>query len=450
MALVIVVIFSLVYFGLEPRLLGAVDATLVDAAERSVEAASDRSGEDADRQIRLLTVAPAQLLSLSSEVLARDANFPDQIPLTPEMRGAALAGSRRIETLQLGGTWYRVLTAGIVSNNATVAVIQVVKALDYERNVLGDLRQLLAVAIPAALVLAGFGGWVLAGSALAPSARVRRNVESIIESGDLSRRVGSGLPEDEIGRLARTFDVLLARTQHSMDRERQFTADASHELRSPLTVLKGEITVSLSRERTAADYRTSLAELELSVDEMSVMVEDLLTLTRASTLQAVARTDRVDVGALVCQVAERLNVIARSKRITLAATAPDAPTALIHGDRMRLQRVFTNLLDNALRYTPEGGRVDARVRAEGGDIRIDIQDNGIGIAPEHMARVFDRFFRADAARDRESGGTGLGLAIAKAIVESHAGTLTVTSQLGRGSCFTARFPATNKPPRVSS
>jgi heavy metal sensor kinase len=440
MALVIVAIFSLIYFGLEPRLLASVDATLIDAAARSVESAGERSGDNAARQIRLLTIAPARLMALNGEVLAADANFPAGIALSAEMRAAATAGQRRLETLQVGPTWYRLLTTGILANGEAAATIQVAHSLDNERGVLQDLRQLLTVAIPAALALAGLGGWLLAGSALAPSERVRRKVDGIIQSGDLSRRVSADLPEDEIGRLAHTFDRLLERTEQSMRRERQFASDASHELRSPLTVLKGEISVTLSRARSAEEYREALAQLELSVDEMSVIVEDLLTLTRASAREASARNEIVDMGALVALVLERLGSIAEAKRIRLIGPTTAAPS-LTRGDRVRLQRVITNLIDNALRYTPEGGAIEARVTVERVEVRVDVQDTGIGIAPEHIDRVFDRFFRADAARDRESGGTGLGLAIAKAIVDGHGGSLSVTSQLGRGTCFTIRLPA---------
>jgi signal transduction histidine kinase len=225
-----------------------------------------------------------------------------------------------------------------------------------------------------------------------------------------------------------------------MRRERQFASDASHELRSPLTVLKGEISVTLSRARSAEEYREALAQLELSVDEMSVIVEDLLTLTRASAREASARNEIVDIGALVALVLERLGSIAEAKRIRLIGPTTGDPS-LARGDRVRLQRVITNLIDNALRYTPEGGAIEARVTVERAEVRVDVQDTGIGIAPEHIDRVFDRFFRADAARDRESGGTGLGLAIAKAIVDGHGGSLSVTSQLGRGTCFTIRLPA---------
>ncbi len=168
MALVIVAIFSLIYFGLEPRLLASVDATLIDAAARSVESAGERSGDNAARQIRLLTIAPARLMALNGEVLAADANFPAGIALSAEMRAAATAGQRRLETLQVGPTWYRLLTTGILANGEAAATIQVAHSLDNERGVLQDLRQLLTVAIPAALALAGLGGCARALGARAP------------------------------------------------------------------------------------------------------------------------------------------------------------------------------------------------------------------------------------------------------------------------------------------
>ncbi|MBX7213602.1 MAG: HAMP domain-containing histidine kinase [Thermoflexales bacterium] len=441
MTLVVIAVFGGMYFGIEPRLLASIDETLTDAANRSVARTESGLPGDASRQIRLLTVAPARLLSLDGEILAADANFPIEMPLSAEMAAAARTKARRIETLQLGDVWYRVLTISVVSDDAPAAIIQVAQDIAHERSLLADLQRLLFTTIPAAMTIAGLGGWVLAGSALAPTARVRKTVIGIVDSGDLSRRVSTDLPSDEIGRLAATFDTLLERTEQAMARERQFTADASHELRSPLTVIKGEISVALSRERTAQAYRATLSDLELSVDEMCVMVEDMLTLTRASAKQAPTRIDPIDVGILVSQIKTRMDVIAEAKRIDLLSSQSGTRPAMVYGDRLRIQRALTNLVDNALRYTQEGGRVEIRLSGDDERVHIQVVDTGIGIAADHLDRVFDRFFRADAARDRERGGTGLGLAIAKAIVEGAGGELSVTSTLGKGSTFTVSLPA---------
>jgi signal transduction histidine kinase len=236
-------------------------------------------------------------------------------------------------------------------------------------------------------------------------------------------------------------------------------------------VLKGEISVALSRPRTSNEYRETLAQLEATVDDMSQMVEDLLTLTRASSSQQPPAQSFVDVGGLVQQVGERLQVIAAERGITLSVQVACEAGCVVMGDRIQLQRVFTNLMDNALRYTPPTGRVDVSVRranaspaspgkqysgkghappaARAHQVVVEVCDTGHGIAPEHLPNLFQRFYRADSGRARESGGTGLGLAMARAIVLAHGGQITVTSQVGAGSCFTITLPACDQPVMAS-
>ena len=452
LALLMFAVSVVVYFGLQRALFTNVDTTLREAARRALSEAENKptaelSQQDQLRRIALLSVAPTRLLSLKGEVLQNDPTFPAIDVLLQDL-AAANAGDARLETVDVGADSYRLYTAPVKAkeNGARIAVVQVAQSLERENATLADLRRLFAVLFPAALLLAALGGLFLASRALSPMERVRRNVEGIVagrvDQPDLSQRVGRNLAGDEIGRLAQTFDGLLERAQQAMSRERQFTADASHELRSPLTVLKGELSVALSRERTAEEYRDTLAQLEASVDEMSLLVEDLLTLARNNSTQAsmAQMYERIDLAKLVSQVCERLQVIADSKEIRLALPQLETPVIVL-GNKLKLQRVITNLLDNALRYTPEGGQVWARAFVDGTAARIEIEDTGIGIPPEHLLRVFDRFYRTDAARARESGGTGLGLAIAQAIVRSHGGEISVTSQIGQGTCFKVRLNA---------
>ena len=306
--------------------------------------------------------------------------------------------------------------------------------------------------LPVALLFSAAAGYLLAGRALYPAEQVRRNVERLmtgqIDARNLDQKVGQNVDADEIGRLARTFDSLLERVQETMSRERQFSMDASHELRSPLTALKGELSVALSRERSADEYRDILGQLEGSVDEMSLLVEDLLTIARASpnepqagSVERMERMERVDVALLLRQVCERLQVVADDKTINLKCSTEIAPI-YVKGSRLKLQRVFTNLLDNALRYTPSGGNIRLQARAERQVAVIEFVDTGIGIPAEHLGRVFDRFYRTDAARVRESGGSGLGLAIVKAVIEAHRGSVRVTSRVNAGSTFTVYLPLT--------
>jgi signal transduction histidine kinase/thiamine biosynthesis lipoprotein ApbE len=450
LAIVILAISALLYFGLQRVLLQSVDANLRTAGVRSVAPANadqspqepgypDNEQSDQLRRLVLLSNTPARLISLDGALLQSDPLFPRSISITIEALNTANQGAARFETIQVGLSTYRLYTAPVKVNNIRTAIVQVVDSMDEQINTLAGLRSLLAWLIPFTLLLAAIGGSFLAGRALAPMTRVRRDVEKIIEQADLSHRVSSGLPDDEVGRLARTFDQLLERVQQAMDRERRFTSDASHELRSPLTVLKGEISVALSRIRPGEEYRNTLAQLEPTVDDMSQLVEDLLTLTRAASNKQVVSMSPLNIIDLVTTICDRLQVVANGKSITLQ-THSDRASMIVMGDRIRLQRVFTNLIDNALRYTSKGGKVDVTLRNEGYSVHIDVRDTGRGIASEHLPRLFQRFSRADDDRARDSGGTGLGLAIAQTIARSHGGRITVESKLGRGTCFTVALP----------
>jgi heavy metal sensor kinase len=456
LALVIFAISALLYFGLQRALIQSVDNNLHSAGIRSVAPArnvpdlqvySDQEPSypgleryDQLRQLMLLSNTPARLLALDGSLLQSDALFPTGIDISAEQLLAANSGSARYETIVVRQDTFRLYTAPVRINDTRVAIVQVVDTLNEQLATLASLRALLLWLIPISLLFAGIGGSLLAGGALAPMKRVRREVEKIIEKGDLSHRVSVGLPDDEVGRLARTFDQLLVRVDQAMERERQFTSDASHELRTPLTVLKGEISVALSRMRSAGEYRQTLSQLESTVDDMHQLVEDLLTLTRvANNRQALVKAP-IDVCDLVSQVCERMQVIADRQGVVLHS--PTEPAGMVvMGDRIKLQRVFTNLVDNAVRYTPKGGRVDVAMRRENNTVLIDVRDTGRGIAPEHFPKLFQRFYRADSGRSRDVGGTGLGLALAQTIVKAHGGKITVSSKPGQGSCFTVLLPA---------
>ena len=456
MALAISVLSLLVYVGLQNLLLENVDTDLRAAAARSVmpspnspDSSGDVPEESNDERIRrliLINTYPARLVALDGAILQTDPLFPHGITLTAEVLNTVSGGQSRYETIHTSLGSYRLYSAPVRINDTRAAAVQVMESLDEQFKTLADLRTLLLILTPLALLVAAIGGYFLAGRALGAMQHVRRQVEGIIHRTDLSLRVSRGLPDDEIGRLARTFDELLERVQQAMERERQFTADASHELRTPLTVLKGEISVALSRPRNVEEYEEVLGKLENSVDDISRLVEDLLTLARAASIKQSLLKEPIDLADLVTQMCERLLFIAEAKEIQLAAPATPAPaqtpasSVLILGDRIKLQRVFTNLIDNALRYTLAGGKVDVSVRQEGPWARVDVRDTGPGIASEHLPLVFDRFYRVDSGRAREAGGSGLGLSIVKAIVDSHDGRVLVSSAVGQGTCFSVLLP----------
>ncbi len=437
-----VVLGALIYFGLQRALLQNVDNTLRNAAVRSVIQSNGEAESERLRRLSLISLAPSRLLTLDGNTLQFDAAFPTAISVAPDLLNAIQAGNARFETMILPNVIYRLYSAPVRVDdgvdNTRVAVVQVVQSLENEYATLANLRGLIGLLMLVTLPLAGLGGWFLAGRALAPIEHVRRDVSSIIGSADLSRRVSNGLPDDEVGKLARTFDGLLARIEDAMARERQFTADASHELRSPLAALKGEISVALNRPRSASEYYGTLNELEVSIDDMTRLVEDLLTLARTGN-DTQLPSQPIEIVEMAMSVCDRLMVVAHEKSLELRVKI-DAAQPIVAGDRSQLARVITNLVDNAIRYTSAGGVVEVRVSRNITHALIEVQDTGIGIAPEHVPHIFDRFYRTDSARSRENGGTGLGLAIAQAIMKRHGGDILVTSEVGVGSLFTMRIP----------
>ncbi len=295
---------------------------------------------------------------------------------------------------------------------------------------------ILSVAIPLGLAVAAAGAMFLAGRALAPISTITAQARRIGRA-NLSERLALPGPRDEVGQLADTFDDMLARLQAAFEHERQFLADASHELRTPLGLLRMQIDLAQSRPRDAATMTAMVRAMGADVDRMTRLVEAMLALTRLESAQAApAPVDLYDVlGGLVSQ----LEPLALERQITLALDSPTEAGVL--GDRDRLVQLFLNLLDNALKYTPPGGQICVRVRRAAASWEIQVADSGPGIPPEHLPHLFDRFYRVDTSRARETGGLGLGLAIAQAIAHQHGGAITVASIPGQGTTFAVTLPA---------
>ena len=315
-----------------------------------------------------------------------------------------------------------------------VAVIG--RPMDIVTSGLAALRGTLLIAVPLTLLLSAIGGLFLVRRALAPVDRMIETTRNIQEA-DLTGRVDVRA-NDELGRLAGTLNAMLERLERSFRRQRQFTDDASHELRSPLSVIEAEATLALRRERSPEDYRDALATIADESVGMNRLIDQLLTLARADAAKDELVTESVDLGAMARETAEAMRPVADEAGVTILDV--DAPRGHVLGDPVRLRRVVANLVDNAIRYTAEGGRVMVSVRDEGGVVSLSVSDTGIGISPEHLAHVFERFYRADAARQRGAG-TGLGLSICRQVVREHGGSISVDSVEDEGTTFTVRLPA---------
>jgi heavy metal sensor kinase len=342
-----------------------------------------------------------------------------------------------------------VLTSPVTENGIQIGILQVGRPVAEVDATLRQLALLLAVAVPFTLLVASAGGLFLAGRALDPIDRITR-AAAAIGADDLSRRLNFRGTRDEIGRLAATFDRMLDRLDQAFRRQRQFTADASHELRTPLTMLASQIDVALERKRSSAEYERLLRSLREDAARMTQLVSELLTLARADAGQQVLTREELDLSELVRSVVPAMQPLAVQRGLRL--TEDIQAVATVSGDQTRLTQLVINLVDNALRYTPQGGTVSVSVGSDREWAVLRVHDTGVGIAAEHLPHLFERFYRADPARARADGGAGLGLAIAQWVTQAHGGQISVDSELGRGSTFTVRLPLVRvaSPPSVGA
>ena len=302
---------------------------------------------------------------------------------------------------------------------------------------LARLRHNFYAGVPLSLLLAALGGYFLARKSLAPIALMNRQTERITAE-NLSARLDVANPRDELGRLARTINELLARLDTAFNEQQRFVADASHELRTPVAVIRSETEVALEHERSTADYKDALALIKDEAERLTRIVEDLFMLLRGAGGARAATSERFYLNDLIAECTRSAVVLATRKSITLKVGP--LPELTLTGDEEALKRMLLNLLDNAVKYTPAGGRVNVSLTTHDHAAQVVVTDTGIGIPPEDQAHVFDRFYRVDRARTRAAGGAGLGLAIARHIVAAHGGTLAVNSAPGRGSSFIVTLP----------
>ena len=261
-----------------------------------------------------------------------------------------------------------------------------------------------------------------------------------IGSGDLSQRIRIKRVNDELGRLAATFNEMIAKLEESFRRVKHFTADASHELKTPLTILRGEVEVGLKKKRTLAEYQRILNSNLEETDRMSRIVNDLLTLSRADMGELTMGREKVELSSLAREVWDDLQILAQERGVLLKFM--DDGFTKVEGDPLFLRQLILNITENGLKYTPAGGEVELKVKGDRDQrvVRIFVSDTGIGIAPKDRKRVFDRFFRTDKARTRKTGGAGLGLSICQWIAQAHEGQIKVKSTVGKGSTFTVTLP----------
>jgi len=344
--------------------------------------------------------------------------------------------SARSPTLQTvydeEGTKFR-----IASRMAEPFVIHVAYTEQTIQRVLNNLLSIFGTLAPIVLFVAVSAGWVIAGLILRPIDNITAMADRISAT-SLSERIPERKTRDELGRLIGTMNNMISRLEASFNEMKQFSMNVAHELKTPLTILKGESELALTKQMSPDDLQGLITTYLEETVRMSRTVDDLLTLAKADAGQLTIRHEPVDLRHLIDELYEDALLLASHKRldIRLEKTQP----ATVSGDEIRLRQLFRILLTNAIQYTNAGGTIALACAAHDGTVTVTIKDTGIGIPAENLGRIFDRFFRDERARARASGGSGLGLSIARWIVESHHGEILVESHAGRGSTFSVRLP----------
>jgi signal transduction histidine kinase len=433
-----ILLFALVfYIVLQDNLFEAVDARLNERASliaRMLEKDADAEGGTAHVPPLVEFDSPGiyvQLLAPDGQVRVASSNLGSgRLPSDSALDAAARAGATVFGTITAGGDEELRMLATPARPDG---VLMVAESLEPLERTLTQARTLLLILGVLALILVTGGAALLTGRALAPMGLLTRTAASIGVTGHYHERVPIPGQRDEIGQLAATINELIATVERTLDQQRQLLADTSHELRSPLTVVLANLNL-LRRDMEQHDRDVCVGEASAEAERMRRLVNDLLLLARADATQILAREPiRLD------QIVEEAVAIAARQSPTYPMHAR-VDEAIIVGDRERLMQLVRNLLENATHHTPAGTTIDIVLGRQGSLAELSVADTGPGIGPEHLSRIWDRFYRVDKARSRALGGTGLGLAIVKYIAEAHGGTVRAVSELGTGTTFSIHLP----------
>ena len=436
------------YWGLSRAVHGQLDAALLALAETEMamlpaaprqpvsvhEVAPGQAPPSLTRLDRLV-----QIIDGEGRVLARSRNLEAaQLPAPPTLLAHLAAGDTVFETLpKFGEEPLRMVSVPVPSSGGRLAV-QVAGSLDDVNHVLASATLLFAAMALALLAAVGLAGEMLARRVLGAIDDVVRQAHSIGEASLHQRLPHPGTP-DEIGRLVDTLNAMLDRLEHGYDAQRRFTADASHELRSPLSRLRTEIEITLRRPRVAPEYVAALGSCLDEVQRLTTLVEELLMLTRLDVGQERNAVETVELNPLVRAAAQRLQGVAAERGIRIVLDDAASVSARVAAGPVGL--VLANLLDNAVKFSPPDSIITVYLSRDGGDALLGVADAGAGIGVEDLPHLFERFYRGARARAGEAPGFGLGLALSQAIVHAYGGRIEALNRPGGGALFTIRLPA---------
>ncbi len=355
------------------------------------------------------------------------------IGLAGPLDSKALTSTQEVRRdVSINGHHLRVATLPLKINGEIRGAIQTGQSLRTMDAANDRLLKIMLVGGALTLLAALLIGDYLTRRALQPIDTIAQTARQITAADDLSRRIPYNGPSDELGQLTHTFNETLARLERLFNVQRRFVADVSHEMRTPLTTIRGNVDLM----RRFGYDEEAITAIEGEARRMSRLVEDLLLLARADAGRLPLERNLVELDTLVAEVFDQARVLSDGVVVTLGPIEP----ARVIGDADRIKQLLLNLVSNGLKYTPAGGTLTLGLRRDGPWVRVDVTDTGVGIPAEDLPHIFDRFYRVDKARSRTQGGTGLGLAIAQWLAEAHGGQIAVTSQPGAGSTFTLKLP----------
>jgi heavy metal sensor kinase len=440
------IICTFLYLGLRYRLLKEIDQFLLDET-REMERVLSQELQETNFLMRFEDEVMArkyypfffQILDPKGEPLYVSGGFRE---IGYKLQDRVLVNARnRKETLEEinsdgGRIAFRIISTPVYRDGRLIEIIQLGTQLHYVKRNLSHFRDNILIALPIILVFGTLGGWVLARRSLSPIGYIAVKAQSIT-SQNLSERLTVRGTGDEMDDLIRTINAMIARLESSFKRMAEFTADASHELKTPLCAMRGEAEVLLLKERKAEEYQEGLAHFIEQFDHLNQMINDLILLSKLDTTEVALKMAPLRLDLLIKDLCNFFQVLAEQKNIALEIGTLEEVTVI--GDKIRLQQLFTNLIDNAIKYTTHGAiRVTAKKNEDA--VAVKIVDTGMGIPEEEREKIFKRFYRMDKSRSRETGGVGLGLSIAEWVVHAHHGRIEVDSEINRGSTFTVYLP----------
>jgi heavy metal sensor kinase len=326
------------------------------------------------------------------------------------------------------------LPSGIFPQPATAHIGRSMSSL---RGVLREYLVFYVYSVPLMLAISVAVGWYLAGRALKPFEEITRTAEKITYE-NLNTQLLTEHKEEEIQRLVHSFNGMVRRLNESFQQMRKFNADAAHELRTPLAILQGETEVALRSPNLPDEIRLVLASNLEELDRLKRIVNDMLTIAEAEAGRQVLMKDPVDMKPLLEDLVDQMRLLAMDRNVRIDLNC--SQELWVDADKLWIRRAIINLLDNAIKYSRDGGKIEVSATSQDSWVYLKIRDYGIGISPEDLPHIFDRLYRADPARSRDSGGAGLGLALVKWIIEAHKGNINVESQADYGSCFKITLP----------